>query len=47
VWRLPIDRQVQFRYLASGGFWITDGDADGYVDNGQGDENAVVDTHRP
>ena len=45
--RLPVDKQVQFRYLASGGIWITDGDADGYFEDDHGNRNAVVDTHRP
>ena len=45
--RLPIDRHVQFRYLASGNLWITDDAADWYVDDAHGNQNGVVDTHRP
>lgn len=45
--RLPVDQHIQFRYLASGGVWITDDGADGYVDNPHGGQNSVVDTYRP
>ncbi|MDH3540008.1 MAG: isoamylase early set domain-containing protein [Acidimicrobiia bacterium] len=45
--RLPLDRQVQFRYLAANGHWITDDEADGHVGNEYGGQNAVVDTSRP
>jgi hypothetical protein len=40
--RLPLDRHLEYRYLASGGLWLNDDDADGY-----GSDNSVVDTHRP
>lgn len=40
--RFPVDRVVQFRYLASGGRWLNDDDADGYVPNGMGGDNSIV-----
>ncbi len=45
--RLPVDRHVQYRYLASGGWWLNDEAADAYVANEYGTDNSVVDTHRP
>lgn len=45
--RLPLDRAVQFRYLASGGWWLNDDAADAYEVDGQGTVNSVVHTHRP
>lgn len=44
--RLPADRAVQFRYLATGGIWFNDEAADDYVPNGMGEDNSVVTTYR-
>ncbi len=44
--RLPVDSEIQFRYLASGGAWINDEAADAYVPNDHGTENCVVHTMR-
>ena len=44
--RLPLDRSVHFRYLASGGWWLNDDSADGYVSNDHGTTNSVVHTYR-
>jgi len=44
--RLPVNRSVQFKYLASGGVWFNDTEADAYFNTDHG-ENSVVDTHRP
>ena len=42
--RLPVDQVVQFRYLASGGLWFNDDDADGYAPNAFSGDNSVVNT---
>lgn len=44
--RLPVDRQIQFRYLAPGGWWLNDDEADSYFTDEQGTVNSVVDTTR-
>ena len=44
--RLPLDRDVQFRYLASGGIWLNDPAADTEWANDYGTSNSVVSTHR-
>ena len=44
--RLPLDRQIQFRYLVDGQRWENDATADGYVPNQFGTSNSVVDTTR-
>lgn len=44
--RLPLDRDVQFRYLASDGIWLNDPAADTEWANGYGTANSVVSTHR-
>ena len=44
--RLPLDREVQFRYLASGGVWMNDPTADGQWGNDYGTANSVVRTFR-
>ena len=45
--RLPLDRSVHFRYLASGGWWLNDDQADAYESDACGTVNSVVRTHRP
>ena len=45
--QLPVDQEIQFRYLVSGGIWLNDTAADSYVDTGHGIVNSVVNTHRP
>ena len=45
--RLPLDRSVQFRYLATGGWWLNDEAADTYQADDHGTVNSVVHTHRP
>jgi hypothetical protein len=45
--RLPLDRRVHFRYLASGGWWLNDDAADDYEADEHGTVNSVVSTHRP
>lgn len=42
--RLPADREIQFRYLATAGLCINDDTAAGYVPNGFGSDNSVVST---
>lgn len=44
--RLPLDRQVQFRYLFDGDTWRNDESADAYLPNEFGEENSVVETFR-
>lgn len=44
--RLPPDRDVQFRYLASGGRWMNDASADSEWGNEYGTANSVVSTFR-
>ncbi len=44
---LPVDSEIQFRDLASGGAWINDEVAAAYVPNDHGTENCVVRTMRP
>ena len=44
--RLPLDREVQFRYLVDGGTWQNDDAADAYVQNEYGEANSVVETFR-
>lgn len=44
--RLPLDRQVQFRYLIDDAVWQNDEAADDYVANEFGEENSVVQTFR-
>lgn len=44
--RLPLDRDVQFRYLASNGIWLNDRSADTEWANEYGTANSVVSTHR-
>lgn len=44
--RLPLDQQVQFRYLIDGAVWQNDERADAYVPNEFGEENSVVETFR-
>ncbi|MFW6068047.1 MAG: isoamylase early set domain-containing protein [Chloroflexota bacterium] len=44
--RLPLDRQLQFRYLIDGDTWKNDAAADAYVPNEFGEENSVVETFR-
>ncbi|MDX1686414.1 MAG: isoamylase early set domain-containing protein [Candidatus Promineifilaceae bacterium] len=44
--RLPLDRQIQFRYLIDGETWENDETADAYVPNKFGSSNSVVDTTR-
>ena len=44
--RLPLDRQIQFRYLVDGQAWENDATADAYVPNQFGTSNSVVDTTR-
>ncbi len=44
--RLPLDQQVQFRYLIDGSRWVNDEAADAYVPNEHGTQNSVVDTTR-
>lgn len=45
--RLPLDRKFQFRYLASGGWWLNDEAADGYETDEYGNVNSVIATDRP
>ena len=45
--RLPLDRKFQFRYLASGGWWLNDEAADDYQADEYGNVNSVVTTDRP
>ena len=45
--RLPLNQSVQFRYLASGGWWLNDDAADAYEADDEGSVNSVVHTHRP
>ena len=45
--RLPLNQAVQFRYLASGGWWLNDDAADAYEPDERGTVNSVVFTHRP
>ncbi len=42
--RLPTNKQYQFRYLIDGEFWENDNQADGYKANGFGSENSLVST---
>ena len=44
--RLPLDRSVQFRYLATGGWWLNDDGADAYESDVHGTVNSIVHTHR-
>ena len=44
--RLPVDREVQFRYLVDGDTWQNDDAADAYVSNQYGEANSVVETFR-
>lgn len=44
--RLPLDQQVQFRYLIDRSTWQNDDGADAYVPNEYGSTNGVVDTAR-
>ena len=44
--RLPLNQQVQFRYLIDNSNWQNDQDADAYVPNEFGSTNSVVDTAR-
>ena len=44
--RLPLDNQIQFRYLIDGAEWENDEAADAYWHNEYGSENSVVDTTR-
>jgi hypothetical protein len=44
--RLPPDRDVQFRYLASGDRWMNDPSADSEWGNEYGTANSVVSTFR-
>ena len=44
--RLPLDRSVQFRYLATGGWWLNDDGADAYESDARGTVNSVVHTYR-
>lgn len=44
--RFPGDREIQFRYLATGGLWINDDAADSYAPNGYGSDNCIVSTTR-
>lgn len=44
--RLPLEREIQFRYLIDGQVWENDEAADAYVPNGFGSDNSVVDTSR-
>lgn len=44
--RLPLDRQIQFRYLIDGETWENDETADAHVPNEFGSSNSVVDTTR-
>jgi len=50
VWRATVDlaagRKYQFRYLVDGR-WQTDSHADGWVDNGYGGQNSIVDATLP
>jgi len=40
--RLPKDGEFQFRYLVDGQNWVNDNEADAYVANEYGGQNAVV-----
>ncbi len=42
--KLPVDQQIQFRYLIDGSRWENDDAADAYVPNEYGGENSIVDT---
>lgn len=42
--RLPTNKQYQFRYLINGKVWENDNQADGYTANGFGSENSLVST---
>ncbi|ALU45562.1 MULTISPECIES: isoamylase early set domain-containing protein [Pseudoalteromonas] len=44
--RLPTGQEYHFRYLINGEHWDNDDQADGYVPNGFGTQNSVVDTHK-
>jgi len=44
--RLPLDRQIQFRYLIDGEIWANDETADAQVPNEYGSSNSVVNTAR-
>ncbi len=44
--RLPVGREVQFRYLVDGDTWQNDDAADAYVSNQYGEANSVVETFR-
>lgn len=44
--RLPLDEEIQFRYLIDGSNWENDETADAYVANEYGSENSVVITTR-
>lgn len=41
---VPAGRRIEFRYLADGGEWLTDEDADGVVRTPIGARNAVLTT---
>lgn len=44
--RLPLDEEIQFRYLIDGSNWENDETADAYAANEYGSENSVVITTR-
>lgn len=44
--RLPVDQQIQFRYLLDGERWLNDTEADAYFPNEFGGENSVVITEQ-
>lgn len=41
---LPINQDIEYRYLLDGNEWINDPEADAYCSNGQGENNSVVKT---
>lgn len=44
--RLPLNRQIQFRYLIDNTEWRNDEAADAYMPNEYGSTNGVIDTKR-
>ena len=41
---LPIDENVEFRYLVNGSTWVNDPESEGFVPNAFGDVNSLIST---
>ncbi|MFB6341580.1 isoamylase early set domain-containing protein [Saccharicrinis sp. FJH2] len=41
---LPVDQEIEFRYLVNNSSWINDSEAEGFISNAFGDTNSLIST---